>query len=133
MADRALESLTLWFPKPPDNANARNKHWAAGHKAMTAYKRELYVRTVAKLLPPPPATPWLRSEVEIAWHYPNRRHLLDEDNAIRRLKPVFDFLREGGYIAGDTSGHLRIMGVETIIGAETPPCSTVCLTLTRIL
>jgi hypothetical protein len=126
------ESIVLWFPKPPDNANTKLHHMQMVRQK-NAYKRELYVRTVAKLIPPPPAVPFLKSELEIAWHYPNRRHLLDDDNAIRRLKPVIDFLREGGYIAGDTSGHLRILPVETIIGAETPPCSTVRLTLTKIL
>lgn len=125
------DTIVLWLPKPPDNANTTLHHMVAA-KRKRAYLRELDTRAQARLgFPAPPATPLRRVTIGVEWHYPNRRHLLDDDNAIRRLKPVADYLVRHGYLAGDTSAHVTWEKPTICIGATSrPPLSTVRLTLT---
>ena len=123
-----MTPLVLWLPKPPDNANAR-LHWAAANRLKRRYQGELTTRRQAKLIPPPPPEPLARVTIEIEWHYPNRRHRLDDDNAIRRLKPAADWLVRHGYLVNDTADCVTWTKPEHVIGASTPPLSTVRLTL----
>jgi hypothetical protein len=121
--------MSLWVPAPADNANSR-EHWAVANKKKRAYWSQLEQRIAVGLIPKPPASPpdeLVTALVE--WHYPNRRHLLDGDNAIRRTKPVWDFLVKHGYLAGDTAAHLRVLPVEIRVGEPTPPMSSVKITL----
>jgi hypothetical protein len=128
VTDSLVAPITLWIPKPPDNANGA-KGWRTVNRKKKALLRELDTRKVIRLLPPAPDHPLERYEVLVEWHYPNRRHLLDDDNVYRRLKPVIDWLVTNRYLMGDTSAHLTWRKPVTIIGAETPPLSTVRLTL----
>lgn len=128
MTDSLVTPIVLWVPKPPDNANTR-AHSSAQLRAKIAFVRELDQRGSIRLIPRPPDHPLERAEILVEWHYPNRRNLLDDDNCIRRLKPVTDWLVKNGYLMGDTSGHVTWRKPVQVIGAETPPMSTVRLTL----
>jgi hypothetical protein len=122
--------IVLWIPKPPDNANGSLKD--SGRKKRRekhALWAELTQRLHARLLPGPPVRPIPFAHVDVAWHYPDRRWHIDPDNAQRRLKPVLDWLVEAGYLAGDTSDHVRLAPIETIVGGDPPPLCTVRLTL----
>lgn len=125
----ATPELTLWLPAPPDNANDRD-HWAAKNRKKKAYTRELDTRALTRVgIPPAPAKPLASVEILIEWHYPDGRWHLDPDNAIRRLKPAADWLVKNGYLAGDTSEHVRWLPVVSHVGVPTPPLSTVRLTI----
>lgn len=128
MTDSLVQPIVLWIPKPPDNAQ-RQGHWSTALRAKKRLWRQLDERGRYRLIPPAPDHPLERFEVLVEWHYPNRRHLLDDDNVFRRLKPVMDWLVTNRYLMGDTSGHLTWRKPVTVIGAETPPMSTVRLTL----
>jgi hypothetical protein len=118
--------IELWFPKPPDNANARH----AWRKALTlkqSYWRELDGRRhMGYHCPAPPAQPIPRARLEVRYYHPAKR-LLDVDNAIRRLKPALDWLVTNGYLAGDDPAHLEWTIPEQIIDRqkEAPPLCTV--------
>lgn len=122
--------IVLWIPKPPDNANTSLKD--TGRKVRRekrALWEELTTRLHARQLPGPPAHPIQYAHIEVQWHYPNGRHHIDPDNAIRRLKPVLDWLVDAGYLAGDTSDHVRLSPIEKVVAGSPPPLCTVRLTL----
>lgn len=123
--------LVLWLPKPPDNANSR-EHWAVANRKKKAYWDQIRRRVQVQLIPPPPPAPFERAEVRVEWHYPDGRWHLDEDNAVRRLKPAFDWLVSNGYLAGDTPDHLRRPPIEIRVREPVPPLSTVRLTITPL-
>lgn len=122
--------ITIWVPRPPDRANAR-QHWATANRAKRAYHAELDQRaSVRHGIPPAPARPIPRATVAVYWHYPDRRHHLDPDNALANLKPLADWLVRRGYLANDTATHVRWLPIESVVGAPTPPLCTVQLVLT---
>jgi hypothetical protein len=99
--------ITLWIPRPPDNANARG-HSRQANRVKKAYWDELNRRLAARYhFPSPPAVPMQRARIVATYYYANHRHWLDSDNAMRRLKPVADWLVGNGYLAGDTPAHLE--------------------------
>lgn len=131
-AGSGAQPLTLWLPMPPDNANGRGSHWASRDRGRSHYVRELDHRAAARLIVPPPAAPFARASVWPAVYYPTRRHLIDSDNLVRRLKPAIDWLKTNGYIAGDDPRRLAWEPVEHRVGEPHPTLSRVRLTLTPL-
>lgn len=127
--------MVLWIPRPPDNANAR-QHWGKAASVKRTYLRELAKRVSARLIPAPPATPIACARITAEWWYaPPTSRRLDEDNAVRRLKPVIDWLVTYGYLAGDTPDHVTSLPPIQTLGPpprEAPPLSSVRLTLTPL-
>lgn len=124
--------LTLWIPVPPDNANAR-EHWAVAAKRKKTLIKQLDQRAAIRHhIPPAPDKPIACAEILVEWYYPDMRWHLDPDNAIRRLKPVADWLVRNGYLAGDTMQHVRWLPVVEHVGMPTPEMCSVHLTITPI-
>lgn len=131
MSEQALE---LWIPRPPDNANNRG-HWSHATKEKRALHVELDTRVQARLIPNPPATPFASISLSSEWFTTGRQQTLDPDNAIRRLKPVIDWLVKRGYLAGDTPKEVSLtMPVQRRADPpkDAPPLSSVRLTLTPV-
>lgn len=124
-----MDALTLWLPMPPDNANTA-AHRMVAAAAKRAFWEQLRTRAAVKLIPPPPPAPIARAELALEVHYPNRRHHLDDDNAIRRMKPAVDWLVAHDYLAGDSARHVSWGRVAHVVGAATPPLSRIRLTIT---
>jgi hypothetical protein len=130
-------TLVFWIPRPPDNANARG-HTRGLNRAKRAFWAELDRRAATRYhIPPPPGTPFARALVAVEYFVPNRRHLLDTDNAIRRLKPAIDWLVRNAYLAGDRAEQLvwTIPTQSVWKGAATPTLPDLCslrLTLTEL-
>jgi hypothetical protein len=125
-----IDTLELWLPKPPDNANARH-HWRKALTLKQHYWRELDARkALGYHFPPAPAHPIPRARLE-ARYYHSAKRLLDADNAIRRLKPACDWLVRNGYLAGDDPARLVWTIPEQIVdrSKEAPPLCTVRLRL----
>lgn len=128
------QTLVLWIPRPPDNANNRG-HWSHATKEKRALHRELDTRLQARLIPKPPASPFSSASLTSEWFATGRQQLLDPDNAIRRLKPVIDWLVQEGYLAGDTPKELGLtMPVQRRADppADAPPLSSVRITITPV-
>jgi len=126
----AVGPLVIWLPKPPDNANGR-KHWAAAVAEKRAYWSELAIRQSTRYgIPNMPASPIRHATVTHEWFYPDQRHHIDPDNAVRRLKPAIDWLVAHGYLAGDTSRHLSWLPCVVHVGGDPLALCTVRLTLT---
>jgi hypothetical protein len=123
--------LTFWIPRPPDNANARGSSRKA-NRVKKEYWDELNRRLAVRYhFPAPPAVPWARARIEATYYYANHRHWLDSDNAMRRLKPVADWLVTRGYLAGDTAKHLEWSVPWQVINEDdsVPPMCSVRITL----
>jgi hypothetical protein len=126
------DPIVLWVPRPPDNANNRG-HWRIAHAAMLRLRGELDRRLAAKLLPAPPATPLTPATLESHWYIEGRHRFLDQDNAVRRLKPIIDWLVAMDYLAGDTPAQLQIVPPVQFrqhLPTEAPPLSSVRITIT---
>ena len=106
MRESRAMTLTFHLPKPPDNANGR-KHWAVALKEKKRLWQELDARRYARMFPLPPLVAPEMVELAITWRAPRSQHWPDPDNAIRRMKPVVDWLVSHGYLAGDTAEHVR--------------------------
>src|SRR3954471_8315373 len=103
-----MSAMTLWLPKPPDNANQRSPGSVHKHARLKReFWEQLDTRRNVKLIPPPPDTPIASVTVTVEWFYPDQRWHLDDDNATRRLKPAIDWLVANGYLAGDKHGQVR--------------------------
>ena len=125
--------LTLWLPKPPDNANGR-KHWSAANKEKRAFWQELSTRALIRRgIPEQPARPLNRVSVLAEWHARHAGHAPDKDNIIRRLKPAIDWLVENGYLAGDSAEHVSWADPIVRLNEPAPILCTVKLTLTPIV
>lgn len=100
-------ALAFWLPRPPDNANSRGSSKAA-NRVKRDYWKELSRRLDARYhMPPVPAAPLPRARLTATYYYPNHRGWLDSDNAMRRLKPVADWLVGNGFLVNDTPAHLE--------------------------
>lgn len=123
--------ITLWVPRPPDNANAR------GHsKALNREKKKFWDELTRRMhtryhVPPAPDVPFARARIEATYLYPDYRYWLDSDNAMRRLKPLADWLVGNGYIAGDTPNKLEWTVPRQDVG-KTPELCSVRITLTAL-
>jgi hypothetical protein len=126
------DPIVLWIPRPPDNANSR-AHYGAALVVKRRYLRELDTRLAAKLLPAPPATPLSNATLQSHWFIEGRHRFLDQDNAIRRLKPVIDWLVAVDYLAGDTPAELQLVPpvqMRQHLPNDAPPLTSVRITLT---
>lgn len=127
------DPIVLWIPRPPDNANNRG-HWRIAHEAMLRLRGELDDRLAVRLLPAPPARPLVSATLESHWYIEGRHRFLDQDNAVRRLKPVIDWLVAMRYLAGDTSAQLQLVPpvqMRQHLPTEAPPLTSVRLTLAQ--
>lgn len=119
--------MNLRLPMPLNLANSR-MHWAAKHKAKTAYWHHLDLLRLGKVLPPPPAQPLPKVTLASVMTLANP---MDEDNAISRHKWAIDWLVARGYLAGDTRKQLRWAGLpEQRISRKNEPCLDLTLTET---
>lgn len=126
------EALVLWIPRPPDNANNRG-HWTVANRVKRRYQAELTQRLGLRLMPGPPATCLSGVVLDSTWWTPFRRRHLDDDNAIRRLKPVIDWLVLARYLAGDAPADLHVARptqLRATLPPDAPPLTSVRLTLT---
>lgn len=124
--------IVLWIPRPPDNANNRG-HWRKANTEKIKLLGELETRLAARLIPDPPAAPFAWAQLESHWFLGGRQRFLDQDNAVRRLKPVIDWLVRRRYLAGDTPLQLQLVPPVQLrqhLPNEAPPLSSVRLTLT---
>lgn len=126
------DSLIIWCPRPPDNANAR-EHWSVALRTKNRYKGELDRRRLIGLIPAPPSEAFARGVLSSTWFVFGRHGRLDPDNATRRMKPLIDWLVTEGYIAGDSAECLSILQPQQVkqrppLGI--PPLASVRLTLT---
>jgi hypothetical protein len=113
--------LTFWIPRPPDNANARG-HSRVLNREKKKYWRELERRLHTNyFMPDPPPLPLARARIEATYHHINRNWMLDTDNAVRRLKPVVDFLVGWQFLVDDTPDHLEWTIPQQVIGVQTVP------------
>ena len=127
--------LVFWLPAPPDNAN-RKLHPMEAHKQNKRYLCQLSERCALGYgFPDTPPRPLARAVARATYYHLDRRYELDDDNATRRLKPVWDFLCRARYIAGDDPARLRIERPEQRFRDHTvrvPDLCTVRVELTPI-
>lgn len=98
-------ALTLWLPKPPDNANARHA-WRKATTLKKQYWDELSSRLrIGYHMPKAPARPIPKARLEATYYHAANR-FLDTDNAVRRLKPAIDWLVGNDYLVADDPAHL---------------------------
>lgn len=129
-----LAPIVLWIPRPPNNANT-HAHWSSLVSVKRRFHDELDTRLAAKLLPAPPAEPLAQAFLESHWWTLGRAKFLDPDNAIRRLKPVVDWIVARGYLAGDTPTHVAWVAPVQFrqhIPHDAPTLSSVRLKLTPL-
>lgn len=129
-------ATVIWIPRPPDNANSRGR-WK-GISAKRRYWAELNKRLAAGLIPKPPATPPGHAWISSVWWYDRSRRLppIDPDNAVRRLKPVIDWLVAQGFLQGDSVHHVSLGGLhftEGKVPSEAPVLTSVRLSIVETL
>lgn len=128
----AKRHLTLWLPKPPDNANGR-KHWAVALREKHTLWGELdWRRKTSYHFPQPYYRPIRRVLVSVEWVADRKAWLPDRDNITRRLKPVCDWLVTHKYITADDAEHLSWTDHVVRVGTDKPPLCTVKLTLKEL-
>ncbi len=88
---------------PLNIGNGGHYHWRTRSNQRKAYLKALDQRQAAKLIPPPPPTPFARARIDSVMHLAN---VMDKDNAMRRHKWVLDWLKTRGYITDDNDKHL---------------------------
>lgn len=122
--------LKLFIPRPPDIANGR-AHWAVVAREKRALWAQLQTRAQTRLgFPEKPPAPIARAEIGVVWHFLLPQHRPDPDNAIRRLKPVLDWLVLNDWLAGDSPDHVTITPPTFRRGFEgLPPMCSVELTI----
>lgn len=108
--------LVLFLPMPPNLGNHR-MHWRTRLKQKKQYWRTLDLvasregmRVADYSIPRPPESPMTRVEVAVHMQVWN---LMDDDNAMSRMKFVLDWLKNRGYIADDSRKHMRWKGMPT--------------------
>ena len=117
--------MTFVFPLPPNRANARG-HWRKAYREQAKFYAECDMRVLAKLMPKPPAAPWMRASITAEL---TMRNPMDDDNALARCKWVCDFLVTRGYILDDRKGRLDWDAIPTQkISRKEPTCIIVTLT-----
>lgn len=113
----AVRSMKLCLPLPPNRANARG-HWTARHNTDSQYRFVLDSMKSALMLPTPPIRAWRRVRVRSKLYVWN---IMDEDNAMARLKVAIDWLVMRGYITDDRRENIEWAGVpEQEIDRECP-------------
>lgn len=108
MPSAPVIKLVLPLP-PPSGANSRG-HWRVGHRKKKAYWATLNVLLDCRLIARPWAEPIEHAYATVDFYLHN---FMDDDNAANRMKPLWDWLRAAGYIAGDSRKQLRQEGFPT--------------------
>ena len=101
--------LKFHFPMPPNRANARG-HWRKHHRGMTAYYSQLDALLMFRRLPKPPRTPYGEVRATATLHLYN---LMDQGNALNRLKWIEDWLVSRDYVVDDSPKHFTYTGLPT--------------------
>lgn len=94
---KAARALKFDFPMPLNVANSR-LHWRVKDNARKAYFETCDAMQAAKLLPPPPATPFGRSRIASLMMLGGK---MDADNAMARHKWPLDWLQSRRYLTND--------------------------------
>lgn len=94
--------MILTLPIPPNIANAR-MHWTAKHRARRAYRDACTALWVARKIPRA-NKPLAFAEVSAHLYVWS---LMDDDNAMARMKFALDWCVHAGYLMGDSRKHLR--------------------------
>lgn len=95
------------FPMPANRANARG-HWRKHHKAMNAYYDKLDLLVIFKGLPKPPPDAYgeVRATATLYVH-----NIMDQGNALNRLKWIEDWLVKRRYVVDDNPKHWTYTGL----------------------
>ncbi len=99
--------MKLVLPLPPNAANSR-RHWRVALRDKRAYWNALDLWLAVRKIPAPPEEPPARVMLSAHWFVWN---LMDDDNAMNRLKPLLDWLVAAGYLAGDSRKHVEWSGM----------------------
>jgi hypothetical protein len=102
-----MSEMTLTLPLPINLGNSR-LHWRTKDR-----KRKEYIETCdewqnASVIPAPPAQPPARVRL---YAVITNWALMDDDNAMARVKWSVDWLVTRGYLAGDSRKHIRWVGL----------------------
>lgn len=128
-----MSELTLWLPKPPDNANGRD-HWAVANRKKKRFWAELDVRAAVQHLgfPRPPEQPIERALLFAEWFASRHQWAPDKDNITRRLKPAVDWLVANHYLVGDTPDRVSWADHVVHVGEKHPVFCTVRLSISIV-
>lgn len=95
--------MKFTFPMPVNLANSR-LHWRVKHNLKKAYWEKCDGLQLVGFLPPPPDDPFERATATVRLYVHN---LMDEGNAMARLKWIEDWLVTRGYLVDDRSRNLH--------------------------
>jgi hypothetical protein len=110
------------LPLPPNRANDRS-HWRKVAREKKAYREDLDILQLVGLrhpfmVPRPPDAPLRRVEVRATLYV---HQLMDEGNALNRLKWLEDWLVTRGYIMDDDRESLRWAAIpDQIVDRKNP-------------
>jgi hypothetical protein len=79
----------------------RRLHWSKIAKATREYKDLCYHAYRSMKQQERMGFPWHDAYYEAVFYFPNKRRMLDEDNAKSGLKPALDALESAGFIVND--------------------------------
>ena len=104
-------ALTLELPLPQNLANAR-MHWRKKNRERSAYMDRCSTRLFLRMLPVPPSAPLSPVTISATLYL---WALMDDDNALARIKWAADWCRSRGYIVDDKRPHARFTIPEQVI------------------
>ena len=97
--------MRLILPLPPNAANSR-RHWRVVLRDKKAYWQSLDLLKASKALPR--ARKPVRAKIAATLYVWG---LMDDDNALARLKPLLDWLVAHDYLPGDSRKHIEWAGM----------------------
>ena len=111
-------SVRLTLQLPANRANAR-EHWAATHGHRRAYKEQAYLDLYHQLGPPRQVKNRIDPAIVTATLYV--WSIMDDDNAVARLKWPLDALVTFGILQDDRRPHCQLAGIpEQVIDRKRP-------------
>lgn len=125
----SARTIRLSMPMPPNilNSGRVRAHWSRVYGMKKRYYQDCDARQQLGIIPAPPLTPFRRTVAGVTMRLGNP---MDDDNAMGRLKWVWDWLKTRGYILDDRRKNLSQGIPRQIIERGNPP--SVFLTLTEI-
>lgn len=109
--------MKLTLPLPPNIANGR-MHWRVKQKHKRAYWDLCDMYRLAGETPAPPTSPPAKARFTVTLYL---HQMMDDGNAMNRLKWTEDWLTANGYIADDSRKHLEYAGLpEQVIDRKRP-------------
>ena len=99
--------MRFMCPLPPNAANSR-RNWRVAQRDKLDYWALCDLWQAARKIRAAPPEPVQTATISARlWVW----NLMDDDNAMHRLKPLLDWLVGKGYLAGDSRKHLRWTGI----------------------